>query len=62
MEKRGTVVRGWAELRVGPGPTTGSDVLWREELTLRGLPRAADPLVAAVGRFTFGRVLDGLTT
>jgi hypothetical protein len=59
LEKRGRVVLGWAEIEVVPRGS-GSLVLWREELRLRGLPRALDPLLAPAGRLVFGRALDGL--
>ncbi|GAA1259092.1 hypothetical protein GCM10009665_56520 [Kitasatospora nipponensis] len=59
LEKRGTVVRGWAEILVVP-QGQGSRVTWREEVFCRGVPRAADPLLAAAGRRMFGRVLDAL--
>ncbi|MGW5422501.1 SRPBCC family protein [Streptomyces sp. NPDC003943] len=38
----------------------GSRVVWREELRLRGVPAALDPVLAAAGRLVFGRALDGL--
>ncbi|MFG2331613.1 SRPBCC family protein [Streptomyces sp. NPDC048604] len=60
LEKRGRVVLGWAQIEVSPGVGGGSHVVWREELRLRGLPRAADPLLGAAGRLLFGRALDGL--
>jgi hypothetical protein len=59
LEKRGRLVLGWAEIRVGPaGP--GSVVHWREELGCAGLPGVADPLLSSVARLTFGRTLDRL--
>lgn len=65
LVKRGRVVRGWAEFEVyGPeaGAADGGEVrvVWREELGVRGAPRALDPLVAWTARRVFGRVLDGL--
>ncbi|MEE1813843.1 SRPBCC family protein [Streptomyces sp. SP18ES09] len=59
LEKSGRVVRGWALIEV-TGAGGGSRVYWTEELTLRGVPRALDPLLAATGRVLFGRALDGL--
>ncbi|AUG75024.1 hypothetical protein CFP65_0038 [Kitasatospora sp. MMS16-BH015] len=59
LEKRGRVVRGWAVLtvrRVGPG----SEVRWEEEISVPGLPRLVDPLLASAGRAVFGRVLADL--
>ncbi|MER7731285.1 SRPBCC family protein [Streptomyces erythrochromogenes] len=60
LEKRARAVTGWAEIEIRPLPTGGSEVHWREELRLRGLPRALDPLVAAAGRLLFGRALARL--
>jgi hypothetical protein len=59
LEKRGTAVLGWAEIEVR-ADGSGSRLLWREEIRLRCLPAALDPLVAAVGGGVFGRVVDGL--
>ncbi|WP_335933054.1 SRPBCC family protein [Streptomyces sp. PTD5-9] len=59
LEKRGSPVRGRASIEVFP-LEAGSRVVWVEELRVRGAPRRADPLIAAVGRRVFGRVLDGL--
>ncbi|MFI1016909.1 SRPBCC family protein [Streptomyces sp. NPDC020965] len=59
LEKRGRVITGWAEIEVSPRGT-GAVVVWAEDLRLRPLPRALDPLVARVGRGVFGRALDGL--
>ncbi|THA79689.1 SRPBCC family protein [Streptomyces sp. A0592] len=60
LEKRGRAVTGWAEIEIRPLPTGGSEVHWREELRLRGLPRALDPAVAAAGRLLFGRAIARL--
>ncbi|MEV6955225.1 SRPBCC family protein [Streptomyces sp. NPDC051183] len=60
LVKQGRAVTGWAEIEVRPGPAGGSEVHWREEIRLRGLPRALDPVVAAVGRRLFGRAVDRL--
>ncbi|MGX2993808.1 SRPBCC family protein [Streptomyces sp. JNUCC 64] len=59
LEKRGRLVRGWAEIRVRP-EATGARVEWREDLRVRGVPALADPLLAAAGRLAFGRTVDGL--
>ncbi|WP_426362606.1 SRPBCC family protein [Streptomyces sp. E-08] len=59
LEKSGRVVRGWARIEVtGTGGRCRVD--WTEELTLRGVPRALDPVLAATGRALFGRALDAL--
>ncbi|MFD7258356.1 SRPBCC family protein [Streptomyces sp. NPDC059874] len=60
LEKRGRAVTGWAEIEIHPSPTGGSEIHWREDLRLRGLPRALDPAVAAAGRRLFGRALARL--
>ncbi|MEV5974113.1 SRPBCC family protein [Streptomyces sp. NPDC051921] len=59
LVKHGRAVRGWAEFEV-VGEGAGSRVRWTEELRLRGLPAALDPVLAAAGRLVFGRALDGL--
>jgi hypothetical protein len=61
LEKRGPSVRGWAELRVRRRETgVGADVLWVEEIRVRGVPAALDPITAATCRVLFGRALDGV--
>jgi hypothetical protein len=63
LEKRGRLVRGWAEFRVRPAADNGTgstQVLWVEEIRVRGVPAVLDPLVAGVARLLFGRVLDAL--
>ncbi|MFD3544535.1 SRPBCC family protein [Streptomyces sp. NPDC058655] len=57
LEKRGRAVTGVAEIEVRPLPGGGAEVHWREELRLRGLPRALGPLVDAAGRLVFSRAL-----
>ncbi|MEJ7635838.1 SRPBCC family protein [Aeromicrobium sp.] len=59
LEKRGRLVTGWAELRVEPhGP--GSRVTWREQIDVRGMPRALDGLTRVSSAKLFSRVVDGL--
>ncbi|WP_405532354.1 SRPBCC family protein [Streptomyces avidinii] len=60
LEKRGRSVTGWAEIEIRTLAAGGSEIHWREDLRLRGLPRALDPVVAAAGRFLFGRALARL--
>ncbi|MFH0521137.1 SRPBCC family protein [Streptomyces sp. M41] len=60
LEKRGRFVTGWAEIEVLPGPGGRSRVRWREELEVRGLPRAADGLLERAGRHMFGRAVNRL--
>ncbi|MDG9703226.1 SRPBCC family protein [Streptomyces sp. DH37] len=59
LEKRGSVVLGWAEVEVSP-VDGGALVVWREEACVRGLPRPMDAPTAWVGRLLFGRVVTGL--
>ncbi|MFE5622580.1 SRPBCC family protein [Streptomyces virginiae] len=60
LEKRGRAVTGWAEIEIRALATGGSEVHWREELRVRGLPRALDPAVAAAGRLLFTRAIARL--
>jgi hypothetical protein len=60
LEKRGRVVRGWAEIEVRPGPGGRSRVVWREELAVRLLPRLFDPLLLRASRRMFGRAVNRL--
>ncbi|MFI5820862.1 SRPBCC family protein [Streptomyces rishiriensis] len=60
LEKRGRVVRGWADIEVRPGPGGQTRVTWREELGVRFLPSLFDPLLGATARAVFGRAADRL--
>ncbi|MGW9070211.1 SRPBCC family protein [Streptomyces yangpuensis] len=60
LEKRGRPVTGWAEIEIRPLPTGGAEIHWREDLRLRGLPRALDPLVAKAAHLVFTRALTRL--
>ncbi|MZD07536.1 SRPBCC family protein [Streptomyces sp. SID5785] len=60
MEKRGRLVRGWAEFEVRARPGGGARVEWHEELRVRGVPAVADPVLATAGRLLFGRALKSL--
>lgn len=67
LVKRGRVVLGAASFEVSAetgagisGGPAGSRVVWVEELRLRGVPAAFDPVLAFAGRVLFGRALDGL--
>lgn len=59
LEKRGRTIVGWAEIEVLEAPG-GTRVTWVEELRVRGLPRAADRVLALAGRRVFGRAVDCL--
>ncbi|MFE3021293.1 SRPBCC family protein [Streptomyces sp. NPDC059256] len=59
LEKRGRVVRGWAEVEV-LGRGSGTVVVWTEELRIAWVPGFLDRMVARVGRMVFGRALNGL--
>ncbi|MFF5183130.1 SRPBCC family protein [Streptomyces sp. NPDC000345] len=60
LEKRGRLVRGWAEIEVWPGPGGRTRVVWREELRIRFLPSPFDPLVRTTARSVFGRAVNRL--
>ncbi len=60
LEKRGRVIRGWAEISVRP-MASGSKIMWREVAHVTGVPRVLACLEKATGTALFGRVLDGLT-
>jgi hypothetical protein len=59
IEKRGSAVRGWAELTV-EARGAGSVVSWREEAVPARLPRFLHRASDTAGRTLFGRVLRGL--
>ncbi|HEY9525077.1 MAG TPA: SRPBCC family protein [Thermopolyspora sp.] len=61
LEKRGSVVTGWAEVAVHAGEGGAvSRIAWCEALRARWLPPPLDALIAPVGRLFFGRVMSGL--
>ncbi|MER8045897.1 SRPBCC family protein [Streptomyces sp. NPDC094032] len=64
LVKLGRAVRGSASFEVtgaeGADGSAGSRIVWVEELRLRGVPAALDPVLALAGRVLFGRALDGL--
>ncbi|MCT4353868.1 SRPBCC family protein [Streptomyces sp. Je 1-79] len=60
LEKRGRVVLGRAVIEVHESPGGGALAVWEEELRVRGVPAALDPVLALAGRRVFGRALDGL--
>ncbi|MFB7245768.1 Immediate-early protein 2 [Streptomyces populi] len=60
LVKRGTFVTGWAEFEVHPVDGGGSRVVWREDLSVRGLPGFTDRLLGRSARWMFGRAMDGL--
>lgn len=60
LEKRGRVVRGWAEIEVRPGPGGRTRVEWREELNVGLLPSLFDGGLARSGRYVFGRTVNHL--
>lgn len=59
LEKAGRVVAGWAEIDVRPHGA-GASVRWREDLRLRGLPRAFDAPTRWAARLVFRRVVATL--
>jgi hypothetical protein len=63
LEKIGRTVTGWARIEVVPRGAAASDgclVRWTEDLRVRGVPRALDPLTAVAARLVFGRALRAL--
>ncbi|MFF9281611.1 SRPBCC family protein [Streptomyces griseosporeus] len=60
LEKRGRLVRGWAEIEVRPGPGGRTRVIWREELDVRLLPGVFDGVLRGTGRWVFGRAVNRL--
>ncbi|MFJ3583369.1 SRPBCC family protein [Streptomyces sp. NPDC090127] len=60
LEKRGRVVLGHASIEVSAVRGGGARAVWVEELRLRGVPGAFDPVLALAGRRLFGRAMDGL--
>ena len=60
LEKRGRVIKGWAEISVWP-TASGSTIVWREVAHAWGVPRVFAGIERAAGRALFGRLLDGLT-
>ncbi|MFF9851735.1 SRPBCC family protein [Streptomyces litmocidini] len=60
LEKSGRMVRGWAVVEVTATAEGGCRVLWTEELSVRGVPGAFDPVLRLAGRVVFGRAVDGL--
>jgi hypothetical protein len=60
LEKRGRLVRGWAEIEVRPGPGGRARVVWREELDVRLLPSLFDGVLGRSGRYVFGRAVNRL--
>ena len=60
LEKRGRVVRGWAEISVWP-TASGSKVVWREVAHVTGVPRMLAGLERATGAAVFRRLLNELT-
>lgn len=64
LVKIGRLLRGWADIRVGPDPDRpgGARVDWTEELWLPGLRRPTRPLGDRLGPGLFRRVVDGVLT
>lgn len=59
LDKRGRVFTGWALVEVLP-LAAGCRVRWTEDISLRGLPRAADPLTRRLAALVFGKAVDRL--
>jgi hypothetical protein len=59
LEKRGSLMLGWAELVVEPR-AAGSTATWTEDITVARVPHVLDPLTAVSSRLLFSRVLRRL--
>jgi hypothetical protein len=60
LEKRGSVMTGWAELTVTPEPGGGSVAIWREDIHVWKLPGLFDRPTVFSSKLLFGRVLRHL--
>ncbi len=60
LDKRGRMIRGWAEISVWP-TTSGSKIVWRELAHVRGVPRFLAGVEKSVATVVFRRLLDALT-
>lgn len=61
--KTGRVIGGSIDAHVTPGHRrgrAGAHLEWTQDITLRGLPAAADPVVAAIAKVAYGSVLRRL--
>ena len=56
IHKEGTVIRGTIDLRVTP-LGSASTVDWSQQISVRWVPRAADPVVARLARTAYRRAL-----
>ena len=56
IHKEGKVIRGTIDFRVTPLGST-SMVDWVQQISVRWVPRAADPVVARVARTAYGKAL-----
>jgi hypothetical protein len=56
LVKHGRRVMGWAEITVSARPR-GSQVVWAEEISVRGMPSFADSLTGRIGSRLFLRTL-----
>jgi hypothetical protein len=59
LDKRGSVMLGWAELVV-ESRAGGSTATWTENITVARVPHFVDPLTAVSSRLLFSRVLRRL--
>lgn len=61
IRKEGKVIRGWIDLVVVRAARPGSaSVTWAQQISVRGVPRVLDPIVAAGARAAYGWALDRL--
>ncbi|EWT01352.1 hypothetical protein N865_08500 [Intrasporangium oryzae NRRL B-24470] len=59
IRKEGKAIRGLIELTITP-QGTGSRVEWSQDISVRGIPRVFDPVVARVARAAYGTTLRKL--
>jgi hypothetical protein len=60
IRKEGRVIRGDIELLVTPRGDGGSTLDWTQRISVRGVPRALDPVVARVAGAAYGRTIRQL--
>ncbi len=60
IRKEGRVIRGDIELQVAPRGAGSSTLDWTQRISVRGVPRALDPVVALVARAAYGKTIRQL--
>ena len=57
IHKEGKLIRGSIDFRVTPTTSSGSTVDWVQQISVRWVPRVADPVVARVARTAYRKAL-----